>query len=600
MTIRASAAVLVLLACPPALAFAQDAPSPSPAPPPVEERVVVTGTATEVPFPHVARAIDVITREQIARLPARSIADVLRLAAGIDVRARGEAGVQTDFALRGAQFGQTLVLVDGQRLNDAQSGHHNGDIPVPLAAIERIEILRGPGSSVHGADAFGGTINVITRAAAVRPTVTVTAGEYGAAAVAAAASLGSRGQHLLAGEVSHSDGFTADRDYDIATVSARSVVAGTRLFGGVTRKAFGANGFYGNSPSYEWTNQVFGGVERRFEAGAWSAIVDLSYRTHGDRFRWDRRRPGFAENVHRTHAAAATLRLSRDTGAGRLTIGADGGGDWIRSSNLGDHAVGRASGFAEWQWPATGALTVLPSVRVDHYTDFGTAVSPSLAAGWWLTPALKLRASAARAFRVPTFTELYYTDPNHQGSGALDPEHSTGVDAGLDWTPAAGLTARVTVFGRHDADVIDWVRPSAAAKWRTTNVRAVDTAGVELGVEKALGGPRDAAVGLSYAWLSVTPEGLDLLSKYLLEYAPHSLAAHGSVRLPLDIAWGQRVEYRARYDGQRYWLLDTRVSRPIGRVEVFGEVSNLLDERYVEIPGVAAPPRWVRIGVTVR
>src|SRR6185295_20268679 len=109
------------------------------------------------------RTITVITREQIARLPVHSIADILRLAASVDVRARGERGVQTDFAVRGANFGQMLVLVDGVRLNDAQSGHHNGDIPVPLDAVERIEILQGPGSAIFGADAFGGTVNVITR-----------------------------------------------------------------------------------------------------------------------------------------------------------------------------------------------------------------------------------------------------------------------------------------------------------------------------------------------------------------------------------------------------------------------------------------------------
>ena len=65
--------------------------------------------------------------------------------------------------MRGANFGQMLVLVDGVRLNDVQSGHHNGDIPVPLDAVERIEVLHGPGASLFGADAFGGTVNVITR-----------------------------------------------------------------------------------------------------------------------------------------------------------------------------------------------------------------------------------------------------------------------------------------------------------------------------------------------------------------------------------------------------------------------------------------------------
>src|SRR5688572_24259664 len=115
---------------------------------PFRQDVVVTAAATPVELGTVTRTLTVITRDQIARLPVHSIADVLRLTSAIDVRARGERGVQTDFAVRGANFGQMLVLVDGVRLNDAQSGHHNGDIPVPLSAVERIEILHGPGSSL--------------------------------------------------------------------------------------------------------------------------------------------------------------------------------------------------------------------------------------------------------------------------------------------------------------------------------------------------------------------------------------------------------------------------------------------------------------------
>src|SRR5690242_15475133 len=143
------------------------------------QTVVVTAAATPVELGTVTRTMSIITRDQIAALPVQSIADVLRLASPIDVRARGDHGVQTDFSVRGAGFGQMLVLVDGVRLNDAQSGHHNGDIPVPLDAVERIEILYGPGSSLFGADAFGGTINVITRTAARKPAVTVQGGSFG-------------------------------------------------------------------------------------------------------------------------------------------------------------------------------------------------------------------------------------------------------------------------------------------------------------------------------------------------------------------------------------------------------------------------------------
>src|SRR5690606_39868569 len=134
----------------------------------------------------------VITREQIAQLPVNTVTDVLRLVASIDVRARGERGVQTDFSIRGAHFGQMLMLVDGVRLNDPQSGHHNGDIPVPLDAVERIEILLGPGSSLFGADAFGGTVHVITRRAHEAPRVGLHGGSFDAAGARAHASVAGR------------------------------------------------------------------------------------------------------------------------------------------------------------------------------------------------------------------------------------------------------------------------------------------------------------------------------------------------------------------------------------------------------------------------
>ena len=104
-----------------------------------------------------------MTGEDLRALGIGVVADALRLVPGVDVRARGPRDVQTDFSIRGATFGQNLVLIDGFRLNDSQSGHHNGDIPTSVLGLERIEVVHGPGSAVHGADALGGTINFITR-----------------------------------------------------------------------------------------------------------------------------------------------------------------------------------------------------------------------------------------------------------------------------------------------------------------------------------------------------------------------------------------------------------------------------------------------------
>ena len=186
--------------------------------------VVVTAAATPVELGTVTRTLTVITREQIARMPVHSIADVLRLTASVDVRARGERGVQSDFAVRGATFGQMLVLVDGVRLNDAQSGHHNGDIPVPLEAVERIEILHGPGSSLFGADAFGGTVNVITRRETPASGVLET-GSFGLVRGEGQVG-GTRGdvREMLAASVDRSHGFMFDRGFTTAGATSRTSI----------------------------------------------------------------------------------------------------------------------------------------------------------------------------------------------------------------------------------------------------------------------------------------------------------------------------------------------------------------------------------------
>src|SRR5687768_7108829 len=135
---------------------------PGAAPPRISQTVVVSAATEPVPLDALARAVTVITRDELRRLPGSSVADLLRLAGSVEVRVRGGFGAQSDLSVRGGGFGEVLVLVDGTRLNDSQSGHHNMDIPVALDQIDRIEIVRGTGSSLYGADAATATINVIT------------------------------------------------------------------------------------------------------------------------------------------------------------------------------------------------------------------------------------------------------------------------------------------------------------------------------------------------------------------------------------------------------------------------------------------------------
>ncbi len=573
--------------------------------PPYRQTVVVTAATTPVELGSVTRTLTVITREQIAVLPAHSIADVLRLVGSVDVRARGVRGRQTDFAIRGANFGQMLVLVDGVRMNDAQSGHHNGDIPVALDDVERIEILHGPGSALFGADAFGGTVNVITRRTVERPTAHVQGGSFGLAAGRGEAGFQVGALRQTVGvSTERSSGFMYDRDHESFIARTRTSIGDrSSVSVAVLRKDFGANNFYGgNAPSREWTNQALVAADHRFAAGGWAVSTRGSYRTHGDRFIFNQLNPALSDNRHRTHAVLGELSASRRVRSGTVTVGAETGGDWIRSSNLGDHEVGRISAFGEWRQPIGPRVQVDGALRVDRYSEFGASWNPSVGIGYWPAPALRLRASAARAFRVPTFTERYYSDPANLARADVGPETAWAGEGGADLFLGSGWMIQGTFFGRADADVIDWLRPTTADRWQTYNVRDVDTLGGEVSAQKVFSS--GAFVLAQFSGIDLDAAAVTQLSKYVLDYAPRTFAAAGLLPLPGAFHVAPRLEYRRRSrpaGTSDYVLLDMRVGRRLTRtLDLYVEGANLFDRDYQEIAGVAMPGATMAVGLALR
>ena len=559
------------------------------------QEVIVTATAAPVAPEWTGRTVVVITADDLARLGINVLADALRLVPGMDVRARGPWDVQTDFSIRGATFGQQLVLIDGVRLNDSQSGHHNGDIPAAAAGIDRIEVVTGPGSALHGADALGGVINVVTRRTA-HTSGSFSVGQHAlfAGALSAQGARVPLGMTMSAWGV-RSSGFETGREFAQGGASVRTPAwRGWQFDARHVRKAFGALNFYGPSPSKEWTDQSVFSTEWRQTSGAWMPSVHVAYRNHGDHFRWDRNRPGFAENRHRTNALSADVRLQHEAPSGRrVSAGGGAGGDRVDSTNLGDHDYTRGHAFVELQQPVASRAMVTAGLRADSYSGFGSSLNPSLAAAIQLTPALRLRSSVARAFRVPTFTELFYADPSNLGSPDLVAEHGWSLDGGVQFDRGR-WSASVAPFIRWDSDVIDWLRPSTAERWRSTNVRDVTSRGIDLSLSHRR---QSGFARVYYSGLYVDAPALTTLSKYVLEYARHSVGGAAAISLPAAWRLGATVDYRLRLDGQEYTLVGLRLARAIRFGELFVSGTNVLNERYREIAGVNMPGRWIVLGI---
>jgi len=565
----------------------------------LHEEVVVTANSMPVPFKNLARTVRVLTREEIEKLPARSVVDLLRYFTSVEVSSRGVHGIQSDLSIRGSGFEQVLVLVNGIRLNDSQTGHHNSDIPVSLSDIERIEILYGPGSSLYGGDAVAGTINIITRQQEEAQRGRLALGQYNLVSGSVSLTVPSRPaptSFSLWGD--SSSGFEFDREFRNLGFNVISrITPGTQLGFYFVDKDFGANNFYGPSPSKEWTNTALASFDQQlFRSHGWKVSSQVSYRTHGDHFLWDVNRPGFAENRHRTHGLSAQGKVHwLASEQSQLTMGAEFGSDWINSSNLGDRSYNRQSVFFELEQKLAKGAAVYPALRFDRYSHFGSALSPAVSAGWWVHEALKLRGSASRSFRTPTFTELYYSDPNHQARSTLKPEIGIGVEAGLDWYLSPVIFLRGTAFARREKNAIDWVRENPDERWESANIREVKTRGIEFDLGRIF--PDRGTVRAQYTYLHSDAGMVPFESKYVLDYPRHAFAVLGHVSLPLQIGVGGRLDYRYRVDGRNYWLLEARVLKQLLHFRLFLEVSNLLNVEYQEIRNVNMPGRWFQAGI---
>jgi iron complex outermembrane receptor protein len=271
-----------------------------PALPPQHETVVVTGTYAPLSLEEIDRTLTVLlAREQALLLD--SLADLLALDPSLDLRQRAADGVQADLSIRGSSFGQTLVLLNGQRMNDAQSGHHDMDIPVPLEAVSRVEVLRGSGSTMYGSDAVAGAVNIITtppEGAEIR--LRTAFGNFGAnqQSVSLAGSAGRVSEQLVAAR-DFSPGFMPDRDYRNLQLTSTTHFATGLGSGDVTLgymdHPFGADQFYGNFNSWENTKTWL--AAWRQELGK-KTTASFSFRRHSDLFVLYRDQPAVFANHH--------------------------------------------------------------------------------------------------------------------------------------------------------------------------------------------------------------------------------------------------------------------------------------------------------------
>lgn len=570
--------------------------------PAVRDTVSVVGRLDPVTEGQSQRSVMAL-EAQPAQLAVPGVAELLRVDSSVDIEQRGGGGVQSDVSIRGSSYEQTLVLLNGLRINDAETSHFNLDVPVPFYALDGAYVLHGAGSTLYGSDAVSGVVNLMT----VKPEQRLATrwraglGSFGGNAEAGLVAYArGRVSEVLAGGRDFSEGFIADRDYRSEELSSetrvRSALGESDVLLATSDRAFGAFGFYGNYPSYERTKGWFAAITQQVNAKTQAA---LAYRRHTDEFVLYRSNPAAYENNHADTSWQGSVRRHEDAGRLRLRLdyGVEVDADQIASSNLGHHGRNRGAGYAEVQLRPGRHTSVSAGLREEVFSGGRRELVPAASVAQYVAAdRLKLRAAVTRGYRLPTYTDLYYSDPATLGNAALKPESAWSYEGGADWYPGARWAVSATGFTSDQSNVIDYVRANAMAKYQAENLTHVQLSGAEASLQWRPSAGQEVRVSLTT--VTGAREALQgLQSKYVFNYPSQSASVVWSAHLHGGLTLRESLRVVNRIARDTYPVVDSALSWERGYVHPYLQMTNLNDASYQEVVGVPMPGRAFMAGV---
>ena len=546
--------------------------------------------------------VEVFDAKDLALLPVSNLADALEWVSGLDVRQRGSGGTQVDLSIRGAVYEQTLILLDGVRMNDPQTGHHNFDLPIVLEDLARVEVVRGPGAGQYGPNGNGGVINLVTRKRVEEEDgrdagLILEAGSKDYARGALTLGKTEGGLSLfVSGAQQESDTYIKGADLDYITQqgnlrlvydgAGHSTVAGV----GYVDKGFGAEGFYTplGAKAHENTIQRHAYITETVDVSATTSVdLTVNWRQHDDEFFYKT----FAPSVHQTNAWQTRLRLHLDDW---LVIGVEHNQEDIESNAIvGErHERDFTSGFLFTE-QALGNLAVAGSVSWLSYDGGDDFVLPVLGLTWQTTDTTSLYMNAGKSARVPTLNDLYLNQSANKGNPDVDTEHSRSGELGLRWE--GDVRARVAGFVRRSDDVIDYTRTQqevdASGAFIARNIEEVVVKGLDLEVDMM---PMLADSRWQQARLSYTRLVQDFTNQFAqARYSKSQFEHQAILALAYELvpSWSISSLYKIedRYNGDAYHIWDMGLKHTFSLGYAALSASNIRDAEYIDSGFAEAP-----------
>ncbi|MFT4022714.1 MAG: TonB-dependent receptor [Flavihumibacter sp.] len=605
--------------------------------------VTITATLSQKRSSETGRNISIIKGEQLRNLPVHSLDELLRYVPGVEIQARGPMGAQSDIVLRGGTFQQVLVVLDGVRLNDPNTGHFNSYIPVAPEEIDRIEVLKGASSAIYGADAVGGVIYVITKTFAAKQEAektsvfgSVAGGQYGYINANAGLAYSNKKLHIGAGLLTNNADGIQQRGingfFHNSTASASVKYFLNEKWNVAYRLAydnrnFAAQNFYTTyvfDTAREKVSSYWQQARISYEGGKQRLSLDLGYKNLRDRYQFS---PASAANENTSQLFQSIFQYERSLSEKTLIVsGFNFQQKRIRSNDRGNHSLFQLSPFVTLSQTLATNLYVRPSLQWIFFQGGNAELVPQLDISYKRN-SWQYRASAGKTIRDADFTERYnnYNKTEVRSGSIGNPdllaERSVSYELGADRFFKDRLKVAASVFQRFQQRLIDYSTTPYADMPRkdnlvptgiyalAKNIARVRTSGIETDLQYHWNFSKGQRITASAGVIWMDSKSSDSSMSFYISSHARFMTNFSAVYQHEHFSFGVTGLYKKRNRQEAgsinaaltpaYFLANIRAEYRIfrQRLGVFTTVDNLFDKQYSDLLGAVMPGRWITGGV---